>query len=116
MQRGVASLLALTLLLGCTTWRPVPVQPAQLAGTEVASPLRVTRADGQRFVLRSPVVTLDSIVADQGSVALTDIRLIESRRPSRSRTVALIAAAPLILYGALLGLCAVVQGGECRFE
>jgi len=116
VRRGLAVLLALIHLNGCSTWRPVAVHPAQLAGTDVASPLRITRQDGERVVLRNPVARADSIVGDQASVAITGIQLIEARRFSATRTLILIASVPLLFYGVLFGVCAAAQGNGCRFE
>jgi len=114
MYRPHVRLLPLLLCVaGCHTWqhrdvanlRPAPA-PIVFSGSY---PVRVTRPDGSKIVLKHAEVVGDSVVGDVGSrprraaVAVADVRRLEEQRPSSARTALLV---PAVLLGALALLIA----------
>jgi hypothetical protein len=107
------SLFLLLSLLGCHTWqgrdvanlRPAPA-PIVFSGLY---PVRVTRPDGSKIVIKRAEVVGDSIVGEVGTrprgavVAVSDVRHLEEQRTSSTRTFLLV---PAVLLGTLAALIA----------
>lgn len=102
--RRAAAVLALTLLSGCKSWRPVMEAPESLIARESPREVRLTAATGAQVTIRSPLVVNDSIVSAFDSVAAgpfapprrgvlaSDVQGIEVPRFDPLKTVGLGAA------------------------
>ena len=111
LQTGVATTLLATQLMACTSWHVVDPAPLQLAAPQAAQSFRVTLADS------SEVVWDNSVVADgrigtapdaAPGVQLTNVRRLEVRRFSWSKTTLLVGliagvAAGLAAFGEAMG-------------
>jgi glycerol-3-phosphate O-acyltransferase len=102
MKRGLALLMLVLHLTGCTTWRPVTVSPSQLVEEEQPERLRIVRADGTQMVIGAPRVESDSLTAlvwgrgddgrgraqyrDTVRIALSDVSTVAVSRFSAGRT------------------------------
>lgn len=99
-----ATILALMLLSGCKSWRPVMEAPESLIARESPGEVRLTAATGARVTIRSPIMVNDSIVSASDSVAAgpfapprrgvlaSDVRGIEVPRFDPLKTAGLGAA------------------------
>ena len=67
--RRAAAILALTLLSGCKSWRPVMEVPENWIARESPPEVRLTAATGAQVTIRSPIIVNDSIVSASDSVA-----------------------------------------------
>jgi hypothetical protein len=103
----VARLVLALPLAGCATWHQHPTL-APGAAASLATPARVTLADGRTAVLARARVAGDSIIGEEGdppqrrSFALREVARVEGRRVSLVRTLglgwlALNAAAGVLL-------------------
>jgi len=99
-------------LNACSTWDPVAVSPRQFVEEEQPAAIRITRADGNRLVVRYPLIENDSIHSVQacqalltprepggcaGWLPLADVSALEVERVNVLRTLALILVVPLAL-------------------
>jgi hypothetical protein len=81
--------------MACYQWRTEDVTPQVVLATGQVATLRVTRLDGSRVVLERPLLQGDTLLGDTSRVVravrvpLTDIRHVETRRFSGTRTVGL---------------------------
>jgi hypothetical protein len=115
--RPIALFLLVVFLGGCVTWRPTTVSPRQVIEEEQPSRIRVTHMSGEITVVSDPGVVNDSIVflqepcpagvvAVEGRpcgpvVALADVRTLEVRQVSATRTIALYTLPLLAMIGLL---------------
>ena len=111
--RRFTILVPLALLVlhiqACTSWRPVTVSPREFIEEDQPSAVRVTRADGAALVVPNPIVVNDSIqcrltvgvTCRARLLALDDVQVLETRRPSAPRTA--------LLIGAVLGLASLIS-------
>jgi hypothetical protein len=80
----LSTLLVVTTLTACTSWRVQPVGPEQLLNDERPNAVRVQRADQSRVVLNSPQLVSDSLLGttrgQRTAVPLADITQIAVRR------------------------------------
>ena len=94
----------------CQAWRVQPVAPESLLAADQPERVRVTRVDGSHIVLEHPVVRADTVsgsvlrngVQQDIRIPLTDVRHIETRGFSTSRTVGLGLGVTAGLFAALL--------------
>ena len=98
------TVLAITLLSGCKSWRPVMEAPESWIIRESPEEVRLTAATGAQVTIRSPVVVNDSIVSASARVAVgpfapprpgvlaSDVQGIEVPRFDPVRTAGLAAA------------------------
>ena len=105
--RPVAALLLVLHLGACTTWRPVTVNPQQFIEEEQPDRIRVWQNE-RATVLRDPVMDRDTqsllggvrpdglFTTEPAEIALTDITLIEARRPSNGRTITLAVGVAVV--------------------
>ncbi len=117
----VAVLTAAALLAGCTAWKPLesPYQKAlaERHGREV----RVTRNDGGRVTLYSPLVSGDSLsgygrkdpFADPHVLALADITAIET---PHTRVLPAVLVAGGLLVGLLVIAAVTYEGPDISFS
>jgi len=105
-------LLLLTLQgTACQAWHTEDVAPQAVLETHQPTQLRVTRTDGQQFVLQHPVLRGDTLegvwqVGGYGTpapvrIALTDVRQVATRSFSSDRTVVLVACLAAVVGGAI---------------
>ncbi len=102
LTRRVIAALLLVLLTACYSWQPTTVSPQQLIPEEQPSSVRVTLMNDETVTVRDPTMRNDSIVGatDAGraltrravGVASRDVRLLEVRRLSVSKSVLTSAA------------------------
>jgi hypothetical protein len=87
--------LLLVLTAACTRWEPSTIRPRQLLAEEHPGVVRVTRADGESMVLRSPRIEGDYIsscareASDRCAAALDDVLQVEVQRYRPVATVVL---------------------------
>ena len=98
------TVLALTLLSGCKSWRPVMEAPESWIVRESPEEVRLTAATGAQVTIRGPIVVNDSIVsasdsvmagpfaASRRGVLASEVRGIEVPRFDPIRTAGLAAA------------------------
>lgn len=88
-----AVVLACVLLFSsCTSWQPSPLAPRDLLEAERPSEVRVTTSAGDQFVVVEPQMSGDSLASrDTAVLAPADIRTLEVRRFSTSKTIGLLA-------------------------
>ncbi len=102
LVRRVIAALLLVLLTACQSWRPTTVSPQQLIPEERPSSVRVTLTNGETVTVRDPTMRNDSIVGVTDAVgalmtrpvgvASRDVRLLEVRRLSVTKSVLTSAA------------------------
>ena len=102
LARRVMAALLLVLLTACHSWRPTTVSPQQLIPEERPSRVRVTLTDGETVTVKDPTMRNDSIVGVTDAVgalmtrpvgvASQDVRLLEVRRLSVTKSVLTSAA------------------------
>jgi hypothetical protein len=108
-RRCIAPLLLVTLQgTACQAWHTEDVAPQTVLATHQPTQLRVTRTNGQQFVLQHPVIRGDTLegvwqLGGYGTstpmrVALTDVRQVATRGFSSDRTAVLV-----IVLGAVVG-------------
>ena len=114
LQTGVATTLLATQLMACTSWHVVDPAPLPLATPPAPQPaqsIRVTLADSTQLVWDNPVI-VDGRIGTAPDVApgveLTDVRRLEMRRFSWSKTTLLVGliagvAAGLAAFGEAMG-------------
>ncbi len=95
----------------CHKWSTVePGQPFAEEGTEE---LRITRTDGQWFVLKDAAVVGDSVVGlmhgDSASFALSDVDQVEVRKGDWVGTTLLV-----VLGGVVVASLVLVAVGQCN--
>ena len=98
--RPLALVLLALQLQACGSWQPTTLSPPQLIEEEEPSRVRITRTDGEQVIIQSPEVRADSIVghynlrsefgSEDMSVAVSDVRQIETLRFSPGRTVGVL--------------------------
>lgn len=97
--RGLAFALWLT---ACHTWRPVQLAPTP--GFHQNERVRVVRSNGSRTELASPSVIGDSLVGRgrrpdmRVAIPMTEVRRVETRQLSTTRTVLLVAGVAVAVY------------------
>ncbi|MGE0160487.1 MAG: hypothetical protein AB7T31_13835 [Gemmatimonadales bacterium] len=119
VRRGyLAVLLLMGSLPGCSTWRLETASPRDIIEQDEPAAVRLTGTEAQAVVILDPRVTGDSISGTTGwrrrtptSVPIDDVRRIEVREPSPSRTAGLIGL-PLLtsLVSAVLYLACCMDG------
>ena len=102
------TLLVVTTLTACTSWRVQPVSPEQLLNDERPKAVRVQRADRSRVVLNSPQLVSDSLLGtthgQRTAVPLADITQIAVRRGNALKTTGLILGIPATAFALFLVL------------
>jgi len=110
--RFVALVLLAVHLPACTSYQTLADPVADLqASPKPVKKVWVTLQSGAHFQLTSPYVEGDSIrgvseLSRATSVPMADVVRVEVRTLSAAKTVGLILAIPVVIFGSLLGLCA----------
>jgi len=96
----------------CQGWHTEDVAPQAVLAAQQPTQVRVTRTDGQRFVLQHPVLRGDSLegawqLGGYGTptpmrIALTDVRQVATRGFSSDRTVVLFIGLGAVVGGAVI--------------
>jgi hypothetical protein len=87
IRRSFLIVLLATLTSACVAWQATPMSGPGVAPEDVPSKVRVTRSDGTTVVLIEAMLRADSIKGYEesgvpGSVAVSDVQMLEVRRPS----------------------------------
>ena len=102
----LGTLLVVTTLTACTSWRVQSVSPEQLLIDERPNVVRVQRADRSRVVLNSPKLVSDSLLGttrgQRTAVPLADITQIALRRGNALKTTGLILGIPATAFAVVL--------------
>jgi hypothetical protein len=102
----LGTLLVVTTLTACTSWRVQPVSPEQLLNDERPKAVRVQRADHSRVVLNSPQLVSDSLLGttrgQRTAVPLADITQIAVRRGDALKTTGLVLGVPATAFAVIL--------------
>lgn len=112
-RRRIATLLLVTLpSTACQAWHTEDVAPQAVLATQQPTQLRVTRTNGQQFVLQHPVLRGDTLegtwqlggygTATPMRIALTDVRQVATRGFSSDRTVVLVMGLGALVGGAVV--------------
>jgi len=112
VRRSCTTLLLVTLQgAACQAWHTEDVAPQAVLATHQPSQLRITRTDGQQFVLQHPVLRGDTLegmwqLGGYGTpvpvrIALTDVRQVATRGFSSDRTVVLVIGLGAVVGGAV---------------
>ena len=115
--RCTAIMLLVTLPgAACQGWHTEDVAPQAVLAAQQPTQVRVTRKDGQRFVLQHPVLRGDSLegawqlggfgTATPMRIALTDVRQVATRGFSSDRTVVLFIGLGAVVGGAVIAVYA----------
>jgi len=112
-RSGIACLLLLAYLPACTSWHVGTPTPAQFVETQHPKRVRVTRSDGTKMELRTPMVQGDSLLGTAGedttrqvSLPLSDVRSVAVQRVSAWKTT-------LVVLGGVIGVLVVTTIVEC---
>jgi hypothetical protein len=86
-RRSVTLVVLASLTSACVAWPPTTIDGPGIAPEDVPSQVRVTRSDGTTVVLIEAMLRADSIVGYEksgvlGSVATSDVQMLEARQPS----------------------------------
>jgi hypothetical protein len=111
-RRLVSTLLLLTYLPACSTWQVGTPTPAQFVEQKKPHSIRVTRTDGSRITLTSPMVRNDSILGNSGAgdpehsvaLALSDVQQVEVRKIATGKTLLLVGG--ILVAVAIIGCAA----------
>ncbi len=118
-RRPISLLLLACLAASCTSWHVVPLQPK--SDQDLPAHMRVTVADGSRFMLDRPMMSADTLrgwrcrtsvttkTCEEVAIPLRSIVLGEDRRLSGWKTGLLIGIPVAVIAGIAIG-CA---GGAC---
>jgi hypothetical protein len=117
-RRCTATLLLVTLQgTACQAWHAEDIAPQAVLATQQPTQLRVTRTDGQQFVLQHPVLRGDTLegawqLGGYGTpapvrIALTDVREVATRGFSSDRTVVLVIGLGAVVGGAVAAAYAI---------
>jgi hypothetical protein len=112
VRRSCSTLLLVTLQgTACQAWHTEDVAPQAVLATHQPSQLRITRTNGQQFVLQHPVLRGDTLegtwqLGGYGTpapmrIALTDVRQVATRGFSSDRTVVLVIGLGAVVGGAV---------------
>jgi hypothetical protein len=112
VRRSCTTLLLVTLQgTACQAWHTEDVAPQAVLATHQPSQLRITRTNGQQFVLQHPVLRGDTLegtwqLGGYGTpapvrIALTDVRQVATRGFSSDRTVVLVIGLGAVVGGAV---------------
>lgn len=107
LHRGVAGLLMIVQLSGCTVWQVEPVSPVAVVERQPEY-IRVQFRAEQRQVLYEPEIRGDSLLGSRSSdserhdraFALTGVTQVETHHVSAGRTVALLMGIGAIGFAA----------------
>jgi hypothetical protein len=114
VRRRCTATLLLVALQGtaCQAWHTEDVAPQAVLATHQPTQVRVTRTDGEQFVLRHPVLRGDTLegvwqLGGYGTpapmrIALTDVRQVATRGFSSDRTVVLLIGLGAVVGGAVV--------------
>lgn len=114
----LAALLLVLYLPACTTWQIGTPTPAEFVTREHPSAVRVTRTDGRRLTMLSPVVVHDSLsggvrqyshgvsTVPTVTVALAEVRDVAVERTAVGKTL-------LVVGGSLVVITVVAWAIEC---
>jgi hypothetical protein len=111
-RRYGSAVLVTTWLSACTGWQAQSVAPERVLQDSqfVRRGVRVTTLDGRRLEIAHPALRADTLTGtgDTAAVAipLGQVRKLDVRRPSASRTAALVG-------GSLVGAAAATLGVLC---
>ena len=103
----VAVLVAIGFLFGCQTWQLVAVAPGTPAFEGRATEARLTDGDGSVTNLTSALAFSDTILGTSSTTGLvvrtanSDVRTLEVRRHSLTRTASLLVAHASLVVGAI---------------
>ena len=100
LARRVIAALLLVLLTACHSWRPTTVSPQGWTPEEQPSSVRATLTNGETVTIENPTVRNDSIVGVTDAsvgVASRDVRSLEVRRFSVTKTVGLVLGISAVL-------------------
>ena len=119
-RRAIAALL-IVLLTACHSWRPTSASPQQLISEEGPSSIRVLLSDGRELTLTNLMMRDDSIVIGRtqdgtASFAVREVRRLEVRRFSTSKTVglSLLTAVGVTTGVYLYALSTLCDRGTCN--
>jgi hypothetical protein len=110
-MRLVSTLIAIILVTGCTSMKPIELSPDQLQNRISAGELihegdtvRIITAEGKKHKLEVGAIADGRIIGDGIEVPIVDITAIEIKEPSEGKSTGLfIGSMGLILVG-LAGL------------
>jgi hypothetical protein len=118
-----AALLVATLAgAGCQAWHTEGVRPDSLLAARHLRGLRVTRTNGSRMVLESPIVradTLSGLVSRDGGqqqvqIPLADVQRVETLRLSGGRTAGLLGGLALgVVATYAIAIAIACSNGAC---
>jgi hypothetical protein len=102
-SRQLSLVLAILVTLnGCTSWRAESVAPAQLVSQRHPKQVRARRSDGQKVILRQPLVRGDSLLGlagrDTTGLALNEVDSLEIKRVDGGKTAALVIFTAGVLF------------------
>ncbi len=114
-RRTLALILAATLTMGCTSWRPAVGNRDALIATS-PDRIRVSVDRGERVVLHNPSVTGVELAgylqsgdeASRTTIPVRNVRFIEPRQYDKTRTGLLVGA--VLAAGLVYGMVKLVQG------
>lgn len=121
--RAVAAVMLALFLQACTRWTPLPLEPVRVPAV---GPIRVTLRTGQQVIIRSPVVSGDTLreAATEGvtfsrplprpGIPLAQITRIDVQQLDAGGTVAVVVLGGLIV-GAVI-VVVVLKSFEAGFE
>lgn len=107
-RRIVACALLCTFLAACSSWRVVTPTPTEYFQNQRPGEVRVTRTNSSQVTLRAPALLGDTLVGTAGgglvqgdtarhiSVPLRDVRTLEIRKVSVTRTLGLFLGVALV--------------------
>jgi hypothetical protein len=103
IPKSVTLVLLATLTSACVAWQPAPMNGPGITPEDVTSRVRITRTDSTTVVLTEAMLRSDSITGYEESgarrsVAISDVQMLEARRPSPAVVLlpALVVAAIVI--------------------
>lgn len=117
----IATVAVMAFLSACTYWKPESLEPVNLPRS---STIRATLHSGERVIVRSPVISGDTLrsssagsIRSKPSILLSDVRTLEREHTNAAAVVvglvavgvvALVALAKSIKVGDLgcMGMCA----------
>jgi len=107
--RLVATALAATLAMGCTSWRVQGISPQMVIAREQPRAVLVTRADGSKVVVAGPSIVGDTLWGEVDGrprgLPVEAIASIAVRRGDGGRTAGLVLG---LGVASLLGLAALI--------
>jgi hypothetical protein len=113
-----SALIAILILAGCTTMKPVEMSPDQLhdqiSSGDIVGPgdqVKLFTSDGKTHELKVSAITDTSIVGDDIEVPIDDVIAMETKEFSGGDTSVLVLSSTLVLgFIVLVGLSGLAVG------